>query len=159
MTTTTQSESTQEGWRWFAGTLLRIVTDTDVTGGQLAVMEQHARQGFSPPRHVHRREDTAMFVVDGRLTVVIGDEEQVVESGGFVWLPRDVPHTFRVDSEEAHVLELITPAGVEQFHVDASDPAPITEIPPPAEPDIARLVAAADGYRVEIIGPPLLAPA
>jgi hypothetical protein len=70
-------------------------------------------------------------------------------------LPRDVPHTFRVDSETVRQLEFVTPAGFERFHVDASDAAPAAELPPPSEPDIPRLLSAIDGYNAEIIGPPL----
>ena len=40
---------TTERNRWFLGTLLRILADSSDTGGQLAVMEQRARRGFSPP--------------------------------------------------------------------------------------------------------------
>src|ERR671918_1305058 len=108
--------------RWFLGTLLRIVADGDDTAGQLAVVEQRARRGFSPPRHVHHREDTALVVLDGAITVIVGDERVELGPGGFVWLPRDVPHTFRVDSETVHQIELATPAGIEEFHVEASDP-------------------------------------
>ena len=118
-------------------------------------MEQRAPRGFSPPRHMHRREDTALLVLDGAITAVVGDERLEVGPGGFVWLPRDVPHTFRVDSETVHQIELATPAGVEGFHLDASDPAPALELPPPGEPDITRVLAAASGYGVDIVGPPL----
>ncbi len=141
--------------RWFAGTLLRMVATGPETAGRLAVMEQVARRGFSPPLHVHHREDTAMYVIDGRLTVRVGEDESTVSSGGFVWLPRDVPHTFRVDSDQVRLVEMVTPAGFEQFHVDASDPAPSLEVPPPGEPDVARLVAAIGPYDAEIIGPPM----
>jgi len=141
--------------RWFLGTLLRIVAAGGDTGGQLAVFEQRARRGFSPPLHVHHREDTALIVVDGAITVVVGDRRHEVGAGGFVWLPRDVPHTFRVDSETVHQLELATPAGFEQFHVDASDPADELTIPAPAEPDIQRLLDAIGRYDAEIVGPPL----
>lgn len=141
--------------RWFLGTLLRIVAAGGDTGGQLAVFEQRARRGFSPPLHVHHREDTALIVVDGAITVVVGDQRHEVGAGGFVWLPRDVPHTFRVDSERVRQLELLTPAGFEQFHLDTSDPAPRLELPPAAEPDIPRLLAAIGPYDAEIVGPPL----
>jgi len=141
--------------RWFVGTLLSVVATGADTDGKLAVMEQRARRGFSPPRHIHRREDTAMFVIDGSLTVDIGGEQRTVAAGGFVWLPRDVPHTFRVDSAQARFLELVTPPGFEQYHVDASDPALELQIPPPSEPDITRLVGAIGPYGAEIIGPPL----
>lgn len=141
--------------RWFVGTLLRVVAAAADTGGQLAVMEQHARRGFSPPRHVHHREDTALLVLDGAITVEVGDERRQVAAGEFVWLPRDVPHTFRVDSDTVRQLELVTPAGFEQYHLDTSDPAPSLELPPPGEPDIARLLGAIGPYGAEIIGPPM----
>lgn len=141
--------------RWFAGTLLRIVAAGADTGGALAVMEQRARRGFSPPRHVHHGEDSALLVLEGRITVDIGGHLRQVDAGGFVWLPRDVPHTFRVDSDTVHQLELITPAGFERFHLEASDPAEELDVPPPGEPDIDRLVAAIGPYDAQIIGPPL----
>jgi len=141
--------------RWFLGTLIRILADGDDTNGQLAVMQQRARRGFSPPLHVHHREDTAMLVLDGRLTAVVGDERVEVGPGGFVWMPRDIPHTFRVDSDEIHHVELITPAGFEHFHIGASDPARSLTLPPPSEPDVPELSVAAARYDTEVIGPPL----
>lgn len=141
--------------RWFAGTLLRIVADASHTGGALSVMEQRAAAGFSPPLHVHHREDTALLVLDGTLTVRVGDAERVLAPGGFCWLPRDVAHTFRVDSDEAHFLEFATPSGIEGFHLDASDPADAVALPPPSAPDVGRLVSAIAPYGADIIGPPM----
>lgn len=140
---------------WFLGTLMQIVADGADTGGTLAVFEQQARQGFSPPLHVHHREDSALLVLDGAISVLVGDERREVRAGGFVWLPRDVPHTFRVDSDTVRLLELLTPAGFEQFHVDAGEPAARLEIPPPAAPDVARLLDAIGPYGAEIVGPPM----
>lgn len=145
------------GQRWFLGTLLRIVANSSDTAGQLSLMHQRARRGFSPPRHVHHREDTAMYVISGSLTVERGDDSLDVPAGGFVWLPRDVPHSFRVDSAEAEFLEFVTPAGFEQFHVDISDPAPYNEIPEPIEPDIGRILASIGSYGADIVGPPMRA--
>jgi len=141
--------------RWFLGTLIRIVADAADTGGQLGIFEQHAARGFSPPLHVHHREDSALLVLEGMITVAVGDQRSQVSAGGFVWLPRDIPHTFRVDSDTVRQLELLTPAGFEQFHIDTSEPAAGLELPIPSEPDIARLVDAIGAYDAEIIGPPL----
>jgi quercetin dioxygenase-like cupin family protein len=146
---------TVERDRWFIGTLLRILADGDDTGGQLAVMEQRARRGFSPPRHVHHREDTAVVVLDGTITVVLGDQRSQAVAGDLVWLPRGIPHTFRVDSDVVRQLELITPAGFERFHVDTSEPAGSRDLPPPTNPDIPRLLDAIGSYGAEIVGPPL----
>ena len=141
--------------RWFAGSLVRILASAGDTGGQLGVFEQRARRDFSPPMHVHHREDTALYVIDGSITAIIGDERREAHAGELVWLPRDIPHTFRVDSDEARLLELIAPGGFESYHVDASDPAPALSLPPAGEPDIARLNAEIVPYGAELVGPPL----
>lgn len=141
--------------RWFLGTLLRIVAGGSDTAGRLAVMEQSAPRGFSPPLHIHHREDTALFVLEGSITVVVGNDRRSCGAGELVWLPRDVPHTFRVDSDVVRQLELVTPAGFEDFHVDASEPAQSRRLPPAAEPDIPRLIAAIGPYDAQILGPPL----
>ncbi|HYN33180.1 MAG TPA: quercetin 2,3-dioxygenase [Ilumatobacteraceae bacterium] len=141
--------------RWFVGSLNRVVATAEETGGAFGLMEQWARRGFAPPMHVHHREDSALYVLDGTLRLRVGDEESTVTSGRFVFLPRDVPHSFRVDSEDAHFLELVTPGGFEQYHVDASDPAEAATLPPEGAPDILRLLSAIGPYDAEIIGPPL----
>ncbi len=71
------------------------------------------------------------------------------------FMPRALPHTFLVQSDEAHLLELVSPGGFEQFHIDVSDLAPVAEIPPAGQPDVGRLVAAIGPYGAAIIGPPL----
>jgi len=144
-----------ERLRWFLGTLNRVVASASDTGGAFGLMEQWATRGFSPPLHVHHREDSAIFLLDGAMTLRLGDDESTLAADGFAFLPRDVPHTFRVDSDEAHFLEWVSPGGFEQFHVDASDPAPSATVPPPGPPDIGRVIAAIGPYGAEIVGPPL----
>lgn len=140
---------------WFAGTLMRIHADRASTDGQLALIEQWGRRGFSPPLHVHHQEDQLLFVVEGAITARIGEHEQPVAAGESVWLPRHVPHTFRVDSEDVHLLEVTTPGGFEQFHVDAGDPALDARVPDPTEPDVGRMLATIAPYGAEIVGPPM----
>jgi hypothetical protein len=69
--------------------------------------------------------------------------------------PGDVPHSFLVTSEQARFYELVTPDGIECFHLDASEPAPASMLPPAGPPDAARLIAAIGPYDAEIIGPPM----
>jgi len=145
-----------ERLRWFVGTLNRIVATSADTNGTFGVMEQWAPHGFSPPRHVHTREDSALHVLDGEILVERGEERFTIRTGEFGFLPRDVPHTFRIESAGAHFLEYVTPGGFEQFHLDASDPAPSATLPPPAPPDVPRLVAAGIPFGTTILGPPMI---
>ena len=144
-----------ERLRWFVGSLNRIVLSSAETAGSFGLMEQWAVGGFSPPLHVHHREDSAIVLLDGEMTVHLGDETTSLVSGACAFLPRDVPHTFKVTSDAAHFYELVTPGGFEQYHVDASDAAPAAELPPPGPIDLDRLVGALGRYDAEILGPPL----
>lgn len=146
---------TSDRLRWFVGTLNRIVVTAEESAGAFGVMEQWARRGFSPPRHVHRQEDSAILLLEGELLVERGAERIVAGPGDCVALPRDVPHTFVVNSDRARFFEIVTPGGFEGFHLDASDPAPSAVLPDPGPPDVGRLVAAIGPYGAEIVGPPL----
>lgn len=140
---------------WFANTFMRILADRDSTDGQFALVEQRARKGFSPPVHVHAHEDQMFYVIDGDVTVRIGDAESTIGAGQTAWLPRGVAHTFRVDSDEVRLLEISTPAGFEQFHVDLSVPATEARVPDPGPLDVAAMAAGSARYGCDIIGPPM----
>jgi quercetin dioxygenase-like cupin family protein len=155
ITTTTDPAVFDERLRWFLGTLNRIVATADDTAGAFGLMEQWGQQGFSPPLHVHHREDSALYLIEGTITLRLGDDETTLGPGDFAFMPRDIPHTFRVDSDRARFLEIVTPGGFEQFHIDASDPAPAATLPPVGPPDIPRVVAAIATYDAELVGPPL----
>ena len=76
-------------------------------------------------------EGTVRFHCDGR--------EVVAGRGSYVFLPRDVPHTFRVEGDEdAHLLTLISPGGGERFFVDAGRPPEGPGLPPPGPPDVEQ---------------------
>ena len=141
--------------RWFVGSLNRVVTTAAESNAVFGLMEQWAPEGFSPPLHVHHREDSAVILVDGAMVVRRGHEDVEARPGDCVFLPRDVAHTFVVTSPQAHFYELVTPGGFEQYHIDASDPAGEARLPDPGPPDIDRLVAALGPYGAEIIGPPM----
>ena len=71
-------------------------------------------------------------------------------------LPRDVPHTFLAQGDQAaHVLTLISPGGGEKFFVAAGEPAAGPGFPPPSPPDIERLRRVAADFGIEILGPPM----
>jgi quercetin dioxygenase-like cupin family protein len=129
----------------------------EATGGRISVAEQVMPQGSSPPLHVHHREDEAFYVLEGRLTCRVGDETLTAGTGSFVWLPRDLPHTFRVDSPTARILTLCVPGGFERFFDAIGRPADRLTLPPPPEgpPDVAAMVGHAHDFGVELLGPPM----
>jgi mannose-6-phosphate isomerase-like protein (cupin superfamily) len=142
---------------WHLDTLKTFIALADDTGGRLTAWEELLPQRSSPPLHVHAGEDEAWFVLDGALTFQVGDRTGSVEAGTFVWAPRGLPHTFRVDSPTARLLGLALPGGFDRFVRATGRPAEAAALPPPPEgpPDMAGLVAAAREHGMQILGPPL----
>src|SRR5947207_15513643 len=85
--------------------------------------------GASPPLHTHP-QDESYFVLEGARTIQAGNDRFLLEAGGAAAVPMGVPHTFRVESDTAHVLVLSTPAGLERMVRDASVPATAPLLPP-----------------------------
>ena len=160
MTQTTTTENTTRTLPidiWFANSFMRLVADRQSTDGQFALIEQRAPKGFSPPVHCHHNEDQLLFVIDGSLTARLADEETIVGEGEAVWLPRGIPHTFRIDSDEARLIEITTPAGFEDYHVRLGTLATEARIPEPGPIDVPALAAGGVPFAVEILGPPMAA--
>ncbi len=142
--------------RWFLGTRIRMLVTGEDSGGRATVAEQRAPRGFSPPLHVHETEDTVFYVLAGRVTVRLGDDTLALEAGQAGFLPRGVPHTFRVDSDEAQLIEVTTPGGFDRFVMENSEPATAPGLPPgPPSIDPARLGASAAKHGAPLVGPPL----
>jgi quercetin dioxygenase-like cupin family protein len=141
---------------WFLGTLMLLKATGQQNEGQFSLIEQVLPPGFSPPLHVHHAEDEAFYILEGTFRFACGDTQWDVSTGDFVFLPKEIPHSFLVTSKgPARLLQLTAPAGLEHFHVEAGDPADALTLPPPAPPDIERVLQAAGKYQFEIVGPPM----
>jgi mannose-6-phosphate isomerase-like protein (cupin superfamily) len=116
--------------RWFLGTLDSIVAKAADTNGAYGVILRIAPRGFTPPHHQHSREDTGFLVLDGRVTMRVGDVEVVLGPNEYRVAPRGIPLWFRVETETARFLEIVSPGGFEGFHMEVSVPAERFEIPP-----------------------------
>jgi mannose-6-phosphate isomerase-like protein (cupin superfamily) len=142
---------------WFNGGLGILKATAAQTGGGFAVLELLAPKDFASPLHIHRAEDEFFVVVSGEVRVRHGDKVMEATEGSLVYGPRDVPHAFRVDSEEARIILFFGPAGVEGFFRDAGKPARSRELPPPDEQFLSKEALTEIGarYSQEFIGPPL----
>ncbi len=141
---------------WYVNNRATILATAAQTGGAFGLVQMDVAVGHGPPLHIHRAENEAFWILAGRLTVRCGDEEFIAGPGAFVYTPRGIPHTFRLeDNTPARRLVLLTPGGGEGFFIDAGRPAAGPGLPPPAPPDVAALAAVAARYHQEFIGPPL----
>lgn len=141
---------------WHGDTLMVFKATAEDTGGSLALWEQQLPHGSSPPLHTHE-EDEAWCVLDGELTFVCGDQRLRASTGCFVFGPRGVPHSFRVESPTARMIGLTAPGGSEPFFFETGRPAEALTIPPApdAPPDLDAMIAVAQQYGMQVVGPPL----
>ena len=149
------SSPTEQSRRWFLGSETWIRAGTEQSGGSLAIVEHLIPPAAESPWHVHRTQDESFFILDGRVTVIVGEERWTLGPGGYAFGPRDVPHGFRVEGETpARLLLICTPgAGFDRFIHEASEPATAPGFPPPQPPDVARLARLAAEAGNEVLGP------
>jgi mannose-6-phosphate isomerase-like protein (cupin superfamily) len=140
---------------WWQGSLMTIKARAADTGGALGLVEATFYEGFGPPLHVHHHEDEGMLVLEGEIRFRQGAEELLAGPGTLVWVPREVPHAFVVQSPTARALVILTPGGFEQMFVDGGVPVSEAAEPPAQDydPDAARALAAKFGF--DVIGPQL----
>ncbi len=137
---------------WIGNMELSVILDSATTGGQLTIVEIRAERGDASPVHVHSTDDEAFLVIEGGMTVWVGDDRQELGPGAIGFLPRELPHAFRFD-KTSRALTLTTPAGQENFFRaagwDLSQPRPEGWS---IAPEALREAAAAHG--TTMLGPP-----
>jgi mannose-6-phosphate isomerase-like protein (cupin superfamily) len=141
---------------WYANSVMTIKARAADTGGEFGLVEGLVPPGFSPPLHVHSREDETFWILEGELTVVCGGETYTAGPGAMAFLPRGVPHTFRVEGDApARLLTVITPGGMEDFFAKVGRPAEGPGLPPASPPDIEAMARWSAEFGMELVGPPL----
>jgi len=141
---------------WYNGSLMTFLATGKDTHGQFALIEAVARKGNVPPPHIHHREDETFYVLEGEVEVSVGDRTIKGTPGTTFFLPRDVPHSFTIESEQSRMLILLTPAGLEEWFKEFSVPAPAMTLPPAEEPayeEVQRMLEAAPRYGIEFLLP------
>lgn len=141
---------------WFLATHMTIKATAQTTAGALGVVEWRAAPGFSPPLHVHHHEDEAFWLLDGALTLLCDGQLFEATAGSFIWLPRQRPHTFRVEGDRpVRGLLLSTPAEHVGFYAEGGHPALDDSIPEFDPRDLPRLESLYAKYGLENVGPPM----
>jgi mannose-6-phosphate isomerase-like protein (cupin superfamily) len=141
---------------WFLRNRMTVKATAASTGGAFGLVESLVAPGFSPPMHVHHREDESFYVLDGELTMQCSEKRFVATAGAFVFLPRGVPHTFVVEGDRpARMLTFLTPGGGEGVFIEGGRRPEGEGLPPAAPPDVAALRAVSARYGAEIVGPPI----
>ena len=116
--------SPSDGAEGFLGSIgVRFMVDGSEAGERFSLVEHPmSPKALAAPLHLHTREDEYSFVLEGRMGALLGDDVVEAGPGDLVHKPRDQWHTFwNAGDEPCRILEIISPAGFEDFFRELSD--------------------------------------
>jgi quercetin dioxygenase-like cupin family protein len=119
---------------------VRFMIDGEATGGAFSLVEHPLPpRALGAPLHTHHNEDEYSYVLEGRFGVQLGPDVLEAAPGDLLFKPRGVPHAFwNAGDEPARLLELISPAGFENYFRAL---APLLAAPERDEVAIGEVVA------------------
>lgn len=124
------------------GRMMVKVRDGD-TGGSFSVHDNVIPAGSPGPLpHLHRDHEETFYVLEGELTVRVGERKITAPVGSFVVIPRGVVHQpSNPGTEPTRVLLIFSPSGMEHFFEEAAEGRiPLQAVP--TDPDILERRAA-----------------
>jgi len=135
MTTTATARvlGPEDGRLGFLGSIgVRFMIDGDEAAQRFSLVEHPMSPGaLAAPLHRHNREDEYTFVLEGSVGALLGDEVVIGKPGDLIFKPRGQWHTFwNAGDEPARILEIISPAGFEQFFAELDDLGGAMQAPP-----------------------------
>jgi mannose-6-phosphate isomerase-like protein (cupin superfamily) len=98
------------------GWTVRLLATAAQTGGASGFLEATFPVGGGVNLHIHHHEDEVVFVLEGTFLFVAAESRIEAGPGTFVFVPRGMPHGFRVLGDApARYLEAFIPGGFETW--------------------------------------------
>ena len=139
--------------RWMGETSTFFLATGEQTAGTFTLVDERAKRGESVPLHLHRDDMESFYVVEGEVTIYIGDQPGVrAGAGSFAHLPGGTVHGFRIESETARYLIFTTPRHG-QFYRAITLPSRPGGLPPLESIDGSQIEKACEEYGIEFVGP------
>lgn len=93
-----------------------VLVDESHSAPNLAIRRFTLEPGASVPRHTNEVEHE-QYVLEGRYTVGLGEEEHVVEAGDSLFIPAGVEHWYRNDGDEPGAFICAVPTGDDEIRL------------------------------------------
>ena len=117
-------------------------------GGGFEAFEVVAHAAPMAPPHVSPWTGV-LFLLEGRITALVGDTTYAVEPGGVVVFPAGTPSSFEVVGESARFLAITSGDRAGQFFADFAGSVPSDQ---PVEKSMETVLAVAQRHGVRLAG-------
>lgn len=135
----TESSPAADGGTYRLGVVdFRILAATDRTDGAFALGEFAGAEGAWTVPHIHANSLEGFYILDGRFTFTLGEEDFEASPGAFVLIPRNTRHLMRAEAGGGRFLTLWAPGGLEQMFVELSRLSPDAL----RDPNVRRTISA-----------------
>lgn len=133
--------------RWhdpFPGERVAIRVDSRDTAGRFGIGEAIVEPLVGPPLHIHHDADEVIYVLEGTVEFECDGRRLRSGRGGFLVIPKGVPHSFRnFGDRPARLLGIFMPGGLERMFLAMSG-RPTADFP-----------QVAAEFAIELVGPPI----
>jgi mannose-6-phosphate isomerase-like protein (cupin superfamily) len=130
-----------EGLAGFLGSIgVRFMVGGETSEEAFSLVEHPmSPRALAAPLHRHTREDEYSYILTGRMGALLGDDVLEAGPGDLVFKPRGEWHTFwNAGDEPCRILEIISPAGFEQFFAELVDLGGVAQADPEAVGELCR---------------------
>jgi quercetin dioxygenase-like cupin family protein len=138
--------------RWLGETSTCFLATGETTGDAFCLVEEQGARGESVPLHRHPDDMESFYVLEGELTIYLGEEPVRAPAGSFAHIPGGAVHGFRIESEKARYLIHTTPRHGQFYRAItlASRPG---GLPPLDSVEGPQIKQASRDYGVEFVAP------
>ena len=140
---------------WFLNGLCVVLATSESTGGAYSLLHSTNPPGHETPYHLHHDEDEAFYVLEGEFTFFSEGNKTVLGPGGYIFLPRGIPHGIRCSSSAPSTKLIMAMPGTRfvGMMTEVAVPAKERVLPPPSVPDVDKLTRLCAKYKIDILGP------
>ena len=119
----------------YQGGYIKVLISPEETSGSMALFELTMPRGGEPPKHLHTLEEETFYILEGELEFYLGESVATISPCDVIFAPRNIVHGFRILTNHAKILTLITPGDfLNHFRESGNEESGETELVPPSGP-------------------------
>ena len=140
------------------GDTYRIIVKGEQTNDAYALIDMLIPPGGGPPPHSHVTFQESFYILDGQIEVITKEKKYIATKGSYVNIPFYGPvHKFTNKTDKnAHILCLLTPAGMEKMFEEIGKPVAANTFLPPSQmtpEELKQIQSIAEKYGQKLYPP------